>query len=200
MQRLWGKSPSSMPHRNTNMNSRPFAMCRVIICTLSAPASDPLSPDSRAAWARKASSGGSSTSVLSAPKRAGGAHQLRQVLEPGLAARHLAARRILARLLPAVMLDEPALLEHVIDLLVQRETRGLPRQPVDELVEAAQRVRGPGALLRLAARDGRFHSEMPAARASSRRLSTVRSPMPRVGRFTTRSYAASSSRFNSSRR
>ena len=43
-------------------------MCSVIICTLSSPASLSRSPDSSAAWARKDSSGGSSSSVLSAAK------------------------------------------------------------------------------------------------------------------------------------
>src|SRR6185437_13342591 len=91
---------------------------------------------------------------------AGGADQLREVLEPRLAARHLAAgfgaRRVLARLLTAVMLDEPALLQHEIDLLVQGESRGLPRQPVDELMEAAHRARNPAALLRFVASTARF--------------------------------------------
>src|SRR6185312_11368044 len=135
MQRLCGKSPSSIPQRKTNLNSRPFAMCSVIICTLSCPASDSRSPDSSTACARKAWSGGRSTSVLSAA---------------------LGARRALIRLLPAVMLDEPALLQHEIDLLVQGEPFGLPRQPVDEIMEAAYGARRPAALLRLAASDGRF--------------------------------------------
>src|SRR6185437_4560540 len=91
---------------------------------------------------------------------AGGADELREVLEARFAARHLAAglgaRRALIRLLPAVMLDEPALLQHEIDLLVQGEPFGLPRQPVDEIMEAAYGARRPAALLRLAASDGRF--------------------------------------------
>src|SRR6185437_14270540 len=91
---------------------------------------------------------------------AGGADELREVLEARFAARHLAAglgaRRALIRLLPAVMLDEPAILQHEIHLLVQGEPFGLPRQPVDEIMEAAYGARRPAALLRLAASDGRF--------------------------------------------
>ncbi len=44
------------------------------------------------------------------------------------------------------------------------------------------------------------HSDWPLARARVRRSSTVFAPMPRVGRFTTRSNDASSSRFAMSRR
>src|SRR6185437_12065849 len=88
---------------------------------------------------------------------AGRAHELRQVLEPGLAARHPAARlgtrRILAGFLPSVMLDEAALPEDVIDLLVQRQPGGFLRELLDESVEAAQRIRGPPALLRLRERN-----------------------------------------------
>ena len=41
------------------------------------------------------------------------------------------------------MLDEPARLEHVIHLLVQRQRRDLAREPLDELHEA---VHGGGGL------------------------------------------------------
>src|SRR6185437_1351077 len=78
-----------------------------------------------------------------------------EVLEARLAARHLAAgldaRRVLTRLLPAVMLDEAAFLQHEIDLLVQSPSRSLLRQALDQSMEAAQGARGPAALLRVAA-------------------------------------------------
>jgi hypothetical protein len=68
-------------------------------------------------------------------KPACGAHQLIEVLHPRLAS---------VGFLASVVLEQPACLEHSIDLLVQRERCGVPGEPLDEPHEAVHRRGGLG--------------------------------------------------------
>src|SRR5580700_2642961 len=108
-----------MPHMKTTGNSRPFAECRVIICTQSSQASAWPSPDSSTACDRKDCSGGSSSIPPSGSKP-------------------LAAFGLLA----LVVIEETARLEHLIHLLKERQVLDLARQTLDERHEALHGARG----------------------------------------------------------
>src|SRR3977135_1259609 len=121
-----------MPHRNTTGNSSPLALCSVIICTQSSHSSAWPSPDSSAACARNASSGGSSAASGVKPRAAltrsspRGSHELIAVLDARFAA---------LGLLAAVVLDEAARFQHLIHLLVQRQAPALAGEALDEREE-----------------------------------------------------------------
>ena len=63
MEFSWGNRPSSIPVMNTQSNSRPLLECTVISWMASWPACAWLSPDSSAAWVRKAASGATAPSA-----------------------------------------------------------------------------------------------------------------------------------------
>ncbi len=117
-----------MPLRNTSGNSRPLAVCSVIICTQSSDSLPWPSPDSSTACDRKLCSGGRSALGF---KAARGTDQFLEVLDPGLAA---------IGLVLLVMFDQPAVLDHVIDLFVQRQVLDRRAQPLDELQEQPRRT------------------------------------------------------------
>ena len=160
-------------------------MCSVIICTQSSPSKPWPSPDSSTACVRKLCSGGSSPSG-SKPRAALTSSEF---LDPCLAA---------VGFLFLVVRQQTARVDHVIDLLVQRESR-------DRACEDSMSARKPASAvaarpLAALAETAASQSELPPARAASRSASIVREPMPRAGKFTTRANAVSSFRFAIRRR
>ncbi len=100
-----------MPHRNTSGNSRPLALCRVIICTQS---SMRLALGLARFQHRVRQEALQRRQLAVGLIAARGADQLLQVLDPRLAA---------IGLVLLMMLDQAAGLDDVIDLLVQRQAR-----------------------------------------------------------------------------
>ena len=84
MARMWGKTPSSRPHRKTTGNSNPLAACRVIRVTELALSSSVSMSETRETFSRKAERDLSPLIALLALKLLGDAEQFADVLHAGL--------------------------------------------------------------------------------------------------------------------
>ena len=159
-----------MPQRNTTGNSRPLAVCSVIICTQSSHSSAWPSPDSSTACARNASSGGSSSASPPSGSKP------RAALTSSSRFSTRASPR--SGLVLAVMLDQPARsgsrdrpARAAAGPRSRASSRSISaRKPCTAPAPPCAPERPPLARCRRAAAS---HSEVPAPRAYSRSTSSA---------------------------
>ena len=152
-----------MPHRNTSGNSRPLAVCSVIICTQS---SARVALGFAGFQHRVRQEALQRRQIALGLEAARGADQFIEILDPRLAA---------IGLVLLVVLEQAAGVDHVIDLLVQRQRRrcACVSCSISCMKPQQRRRRAPAFAGGDRPPPAARHSELPAPRAASRMVSTV---------------------------
>ena len=176
-ERRCGKTPSSMPVRNTTGNSRPLAVCRVISVT-----TPPPSPSASGIWSASATSATCSrNSQRASPSRArprsnsrATADQLAEVLHAGLVLR--VAGRLRARRGSRVRSSTAS--STSAGGAVGHDARSSSIRATNSLDRVGDRGAMPGAS---SARAQRLPERMRSRLANASTHASARSPIPRLG-------------------